>query len=244
MGFNTFTFLFTRTWRYAEGHRRKLVGYYLLFTLSVGVVLLEPYIFGRMLNAFQDGSLTTKNFLSYLVLYFSLSLVVWVFHAPARLMEIDVAFSARSTFRQKLFDALMELPLKWHKDHLSGDSIDKVTKGSLSLHQFVSYDFEVYSMLLRFIGALLVLVIYMPVAGIIVVGGVCLTGCVVLWFDRKLGDQYNELNTLDNRVASLMFEYVSNIVTIITLRLEGRVSKHISAAMQKVLLYHPYTSGS
>lgn len=232
---NPFVFLVSRAWRHAEGHRKKMASYYALLFCSVMIILLEPYLIGRMLNDFQKGDFTLGTLSTYLGIYFCLPLCSWAFHGPGRLLELDVAFFARSSFRQKLFDSLMGLSVNWHRDNLSGDSVDKVTKGALSLHQFMSSKFEVIYMITRFIGAQIILICFMPVAGLVVALTVLVTGACVLFFDKRLSRQYDELNAFDNRVASAIFDYVNNVVTVITLRLESKVSRHVASRMKEAL---------
>jgi ABC-type multidrug transport system fused ATPase/permease subunit len=60
------------------------------------------------------------------------SLFFWAFHGPARVLEIYNAFKVRRNYRYKLLEGVMNLPLDWHTEHHSGDTIDKVEKGTSS----------------------------------------------------------------------------------------------------------------
>jgi len=50
---------------------------------------------------------------------------------------------------------------------------------------------------------------------------------VIIIIDRKLIRYYKELNTYGNKVSSTIFDYISNIITVVTLRLKKVVSKEV-----------------
>jgi len=50
---------------------------------------------------------------------------------------------------------------------------------------------------------------------------------VIMKFDKKLKGYYKELNQYSNKVSTAVFDYVSNIFTVITLRMKKTVSREI-----------------
>ena len=65
---------------------------------------------------------------------------------------------------------------------------------------------------------------------------------IVYFFDTILAGQYFELNRFDNRVASAVHDYVTNIVSVITLRLESSVLKEVERRLFKSLPLYKKTN--
>jgi hypothetical protein len=60
----------------------------------------------------------------------------WSFHGPARCIERKNAFILRAAYKKYLIDGILGLPPNWHTVHHSGDTIDRINKGSDNLFQY------------------------------------------------------------------------------------------------------------
>ncbi len=56
-----------------------------------------------------------------------------------------------------------------------------------------------------------------------------ITILIISSVDKKLDKKYQELNVYNNKLSATIFDYISNILTIITLRLKKVVSKEIDS---------------
>src|SRR5262249_35651923 len=126
--------------------------------------LCDPYIMGRLLNTFQAGfegqgtNLRILNDIYFLLaLYFLLKALYWVFHGPARVLERLVAFVVKANYKSNLFGVLVQLPLRWHRAHHSGESIDKVNRATTALSEFFADSFGVFCPLFSLIGVEIIL---------------------------------------------------------------------------------------
>lgn len=238
---NPIVYLLVTGWAYAGKHRSVIVLYTVMFAFAQAMMLAEPYIIGKLINCLQTGVTgvatgTQHDHLMdqvkmYLLLYFVTQVGFWLFHGPGRLLERYVAFNIKATFKGKLFSILTKLPLKWHREHHSGDSIDKVNRASNSLFEFFDTSFEIAYMFFRLIGSMIVLVWFMPEAGAISVAVTFVALAVIFGFDRILVKNYSTLNRFENSTASAVHDYVTNIISVITLRLEHRVHGEVSRRM-------------
>jgi len=211
-------------WSNAGTHRWLIAVYVLLFALAQCLSLTEPYLIGLLLNALQTNSAPSLHDVYVFVLaYLGLQIGFLAFHAPARIIERRVAFHVRGAYRSRLFHYGTQLSLKWHRDHHSGESIDRINRAATALHDFASNSFMVLSMLLRLCGAQLILFCYLPVASLAASIASFLVCCLIFFFDRLLYDRHRRLNACENRIASAIHDYFSNMLTVITLRLEPRV---------------------
>ncbi|MBA3994488.1 MAG: hypothetical protein C0469_13245 [Cyanobacteria bacterium DS2.3.42] len=238
---NPIVYLLVTGWAYAGKHRSVIVLYTVMFAFAQAMMLAEPYIIGKLINCLQTGvtGVATGSVHDhlmdqvkmYLLLYFVTQVGFWLFHGPGRLLERYVAFNIKATFKGKLFSILTRLPLKWHREHHSGDSIDKVNRASNSLFEFFDTSFEIAYMFFRLIGSMIVLVWFMPEAGAISITVTFIALAVIFGFDRILVKNYSTLNRFENSTASAVHDYVTNIISVITLRLEHRVHGEVSRRM-------------
>lgn len=227
-------------WRFAEQRRRLILVYLVLFAGAQAAGLSEPYIIGQMINAvqhgmdsgFKDPAAFLHSVYFYLFLYFVAEIGFWVFHGPGRLIECYVAFHIRANYKNHMFKVLTELPLQWHRVHHSGDSIDKINRASTALFNFYETTFQSCYMFFRLIGAGTILFLFMPTLGWAAAGTAVLAVVVIYLFDRVLFHKYRAINKNENAVASALHDYITNIISIITLRLESRVRAEVWRRMQ------------
>jgi ATP-binding cassette subfamily B protein len=144
----------------------------------------------------------------------------WMFHGPARVMENASAFHARINFADRLFRIVTSLPVQWHKDHHSGEVINRMRKSTGALYSFLSDGFQLIEMMMRLVGSVIALFLLFPIAGFIAIAICVLAVVVVFLFDRVLLPQYDQINEYEHFTASALHDYVSNIFTVISLRLE------------------------
>lgn len=236
---NPIIYLTLTGWQYARTLRPLMVFYTVLFALSQAIALAEPYVIGQLLNSVQTnlsagasgtGKLVHDIYL-YLSLFFAIQFFTWVFHGPGRLVERIVAFNIKVNYKSTLFKMLTDLPLQWHREHHSGDSIDKINRATNSLATYFDMTFEVLYMLFRLLGTQVILFVFMPIAGWAAILTTIITFTMIYLFDKVLSSQYSELNKMDNRVASAIHDYVTNIISVITLRLETPVIQEVSNRM-------------
>lgn len=197
---------------------------------------VDPLIVGALFNVIQKEGVNAENFsyiLFLLALFPARSLLFWIFHGTARVMENTNAFIVRANYRKYLLRGVVELPIEWHTDHHSGDTIDKIEKGTEALFGFSESTFVVFKEILTFtvsFGALfyfdykaasLTLVLFAVVIGIL------------LLFDKKLIPGYIIVNRLENKISAKVFDSLSNVVTVIILRIEKLVLASVSEFINK-----------
>jgi ABC-type multidrug transport system fused ATPase/permease subunit len=240
---NPLLYLIKKSWQYAGKERPVMVLYGVLFLLAQAVSLIDPWVIGQILNIVQVDC-AAKNAVPhkilndiwfYLILYFSTQLGFWLFHLPARLLEQLVEFHIKANFNINLFNCLTSLPLQWHRDNHSGENIAKMNRAGNALTGFAGHSFLIIYMLSRVVGTLVLLFYLVPVAGWIALLTSSITFAVIVFLDRTLSNYYDGLNENDNFVSSAVHDYVTNIVSVITLRLEKRTLKELNRRISKAL---------
>lgn len=229
-----FTALLSALWRYAAGRRGTVVTYMSFFLASNILYLMTPYVVGRILNTVQEATTQDVPFRHILLLLLSLVLIEvlsWLFHGPARVMERQTAFHVRIALKKHLFSIITALPMQWHKQHHSGRTINRVYKATNALYRFTENGFQLIEMIIRPLVALVVLGLIMPMATLISVIILVLSFFVIYLFDRSLFPLYGKINEKEHSVASVLHDYVTNITTVITLRLESLAESELLKRM-------------
>ncbi len=216
-------------WKYAEGRRLKVLLYATMAFSAIGVHLCEPLLVAQFIRSLQElrGEELVSQSAFYLCMFFLLSVGFWALHGPSRLLENSVAFWVKAKCRSILFQRVTLLPMKWHKDNHSGEIIDQVDKAVTALGDFTEAGFMVIHMLTRFLGAMVILAFYMPSAAAAVAIITIAVVTVIVLFDKVLIRQHNGLNTQFNKLAAKVQDFLTNVGTVISLRLEDHTLQEV-----------------
>ncbi len=238
MSENPLVYLFTKCWQYAEGFRKSLVLTWIMFFLSKSTELfLEPLIWAWMMNIIQAEGITSRSVWKLLWLLFGtflMGLYTWALHGPARCMERRNAFRIRTNYRRFLLQGVMTLPLEWHTNHHSGDTSDKIEKGTNGLYSFAEEAFEPIYGIVQLVVAYALIVYYSDFRTAVIILGMFATSFwITTRFDRVMIPQYKKLNRSENSISQSIIDATINISTVIILRVESFVFKAIMKRVEE-----------
>jgi ABC-type multidrug transport system fused ATPase/permease subunit len=228
---NPVVYLFKQAWKYTLKDRKSLLVIWVGFIVA-GVLNLyvSPMAWAKISDVIQQEGVNLQN-LPWLYTLLGIMLLstigFWAIHGPARVKERVLAFNMRTNFRAFFLEGVFNLPLAWHSDHHSGDTIDKVDKGTRALFDFAEDSFEIIYTFVKLIGSFAILLYFFPIASIGVFIMLLFTCWVTTRFDALLMRQYTELNAAENKVTQSTFDTISNITTVIILRVEKEVFESI-----------------
>ncbi len=207
-------------WRNGKRWHRHIICYYLAYIVAQGLLSLSPYTFGKSIDVLQHFSADKLNQLLFWLLFgVLLHPLFWLFHGPARVVERNVALKIQQSFMRMLYQKLTQLPLKWHQDHHSGDIITRINRACTALKKFAEEQFIYIETLIRFVISMSFLFwISIPV-GLLSLFTCALATIAVVLYDKKLITLYEQENEAENHIGSGLFDYISNMTTILTLRL-------------------------
>src|ERR1700734_2561592 len=236
---NPYISLLRTAWRYARREKKKYVLIYVMFIAANVVFSLNPLLFGWFMNKLQRNIHGVLHYtLLYVVGYAGIKFVWWCFHGPARVMERSLAFNMSRNFLQEKFHQVLHLPVKWHQDHHSGATINRVRKAYESLREFFDRGFMYEYALTKFIISVTAMLYFTPLYGSISVAlGVC-TVLVIRMFDKPFVKALEEVNEREHIVSATLFDSLSNIMTVITLRLERSMETALLGKVQSI--FHPF----
>ncbi len=231
---NPLIFLTGKMWQFSAGNRPKVIFYFLLQIGSNLINLCGPLILAGWLNYIQQNGVNSENIyrvLSWLPLFLLVTLLSWAMHGPARVIEICNGFTVKVNYKNHLVGGILALPLKWHGEHHSGNTIDKVQKGSTALGDFSEETYDTIRMLTRLIGSYFVLIFFNHHAAYLILLTAAIASFIVVKFDKILIDQYYQLNRIENRIAEKIADAINNIRTVIILRIENLIHQSITKKM-------------
>ena len=230
--------LFRLTWKYSKGRRHILVAVLTLFIIANSISLITPYIIGKIFNLIQSSEQSPELFkeVAFLLgIFVFLTIAFWVFHGPTRIIERRNSFFVKVNHKLEAFNKVIELPPKWHRDNHSGDTIDKINRASSSLGRFSGELFSYIESVIRLFGSIIILGVISLKSAVIAIVFSALSFLIIYKFDKVSTKQYNRLYLYENYIASGVHDFITNIITIITLRLQKSVSKEILDRMLKPL---------
>ncbi len=228
-------YLTRKLWKYAGTNRRSVVLYLFMFITANGIFFFEPLVIAYILNTIQVQGITATSMpflLGALIFRILIEIVFWSFHGPARVIENKNAFIVRSNYKKYLLEGVMAFPMDWHSDHHSGDTIDKVEKGTAALYRYSGDTFQLIESVVKLISSYFALIYFDLSASYIVLFMVTITVIFILQFDKVLVRQYKEIYGAENKVSAKVFDVISNITTVIILRIE----KLVASAIYKEIL--------
>src|SRR3989339_14830 len=218
------------------GKRKKFFLFYVsLFVISGTLGLLNPLIIGLIFNSIQE-TITSPEQLNHLILMIFLLLFIqifkWALHGPARIMEQITAFHVHRNYTNSKIKKVLELPVKWHKDHHSGDTIDKINRSREGLYDFSeSLTMTIIYAMLDIFGSLIILFFVDFKIAIFSLVFSLMILWIAMGFDKKIIQCYKELNCFSNKLSACIFDYISNIYTVVTLRLKKIAENEVDSRL-------------
>lgn len=238
---NPFGYLFRIMWSYAEGERARVVLFYALQIIAMVASAFMPFALGQVINALQAGGAdAAHNAVFWLLVMAGINSGIWIIWGPARHIERMVAYKVYDTFINAAYRKLTELPLAWHQDHHSGGTINRVRTASDALSNFAQDQYITIQTVVRLVFASAMLLWISVPVGVATIIALTLLFVVVVRFDKKLVALYHAFNESMHQLNAIFFDYVSNMTTLLTLRLTALSGHSFSHAVQR--LRKPFVS--
>ncbi|MFH1376851.1 MAG: ABC transporter ATP-binding protein [Candidatus Woesearchaeota archaeon] len=223
--------LLVTEWNYLGGEKRVFSIYILFFIIANIINLAEPLVIGLIFNSIQEtitSNAELKNLIFKITLLLAITIGFWIFHGSGRYLERKTGFIVKRHFLNNKIAKVLELPVAWHKDHHSGNTIDKINKSSSSIQEFAAHmTFRVIESLIGLFGSVIVLLFIDYRTALFALAFSLITLFVIFKFDQKLVKKHKQINELENKASAAIFDYISNIITVITLKLKKTVKREI-----------------
>ena len=212
------------TWDATRCDRPRFFGFITLSVLAYSIDLASPWAIGWILNVFVKQGFTQAAFdesLKYIGAYVVLRMMTTSFHHLARYLQGTCAYSARFNKLEEVFGALVAFPLKWHVHHHSGENLSRLNRSVGAIEGVINnYLWQIIDGMVKFFFATFALcTLDFEVAFTVLIMGF-ITVAIMLLFNRRLTKKWRSNNRFYDKLNRTCVDYLSNIITVKTLRLE------------------------
>lgn len=230
----SYIFMFSKLWCYAAGSRWKVVLYFFLHSVSLVAMLLQPLVLGKLLNSLQQNNNGLMQEILYcLQAYVALFLVFNIFHRLGRHIEQRLAFRIKQSFVTEMYDLVLDMPLQWHQENHSGSIISRIKIAADALYSFSELQFQYIEYFFTFFGPLIALFILSTPVSCVAFLIAVVTIFVIGKFDKKLVNLFKMENDTQNEFMSAFFDCISNVRTVLALKLQNKSYVKINEKMSK-----------
>ncbi|OLY95009.1 ABC-type multidrug transport system, ATPase and permease component [Cnuella takakiae] len=233
---NPYFSLLGTAWTFAGNKRKTYVLVYLMFFAANLVAALNPLVFGWFVNKVQtDTQQVLRYTLLYAGAYFGLKLLEWSLHGPGRVIERTLAFHIGRNFLEQRFHQTLHLPAQWHQDNHSGATINRLQKAYDALRGFFDKGFFYVHTLSKFVLSVTAILYFSPLFGSIAIVLGLINIAVISKFNKPYIRNTNLVHQKERNLAANLFDTLSNIRTVITLRLEKSMERGLAQKLRLVL---------
>jgi len=227
--------LYQHVWQHADGVRARMATALAMLGGSQMLKLAMPWMAAQAINNIQTAGIAgLASAGRWIVGILGLQMVVWAFHGPARVMERSVALRVRRSVADALYSRLTHAPLTWHERHHSGDLQHRVNQASGALSGFTESQFIYLQNLINVAGPLVALALLSTLTGTMAVVGFVLIAVAIVRFDGALMRLAERENTAQRRYASRLLDFVGNISSIASLRLQDATRRLLDSRLVAV----------
>ncbi len=232
---NHYFSLLRTAWRYARAERKRYVLIYALFLGANSVYCSYPLLLGWFVDKIQRRQEQIPRYVViYVAAYLGMKVLEWSMHGPARVMERQLSFNLSRNFLNERYHQALHLPVKWHQDHHSGSTINRIRKAYEALRQFFEGGFTTVYAISRLAVSFTAMFIVAPLFGGIGAAMGLLTIWVIMRFDKPIIQTQEAVNEAEHVVLSTLFDSLSNIMTVVTLRLERSMEGGLAGKIHRL----------
>ncbi len=149
-------------------------------------------------------------------------------------MERSLAFHLSRNFLQEKYHQVLDLAVKWQLDHHSVATINRVRKAYDDLRDFFDRGFMYINAITKFIISVGAMMYFIPFYGSIALVLGILNIMIIRKFDRPFVRALDEVNEKEHVVSATLFDSLSNIMTVITLRLERSMETGLMTKVRQI----------
>ena len=218
----SFLYMLRACWRLSDAReRRMLVGIYAVFIGANCFSLTEPLILAQMIRTITAGG---PHVLHGLVFWSAVWLGVaggmWCLHGSGRVLERTFGFALRSNLTRDLYGRVTHMPWAWHQNHHSGAVLNQVNFATQSVFEFADNQYLFIQLTMRILGSIGILLYIAPGAGLIMAIALPLLTLMFKRFDTAIAALSRQVAKGEGEVAASLTDYLGNIGTVLTLRLQ------------------------
>ncbi len=226
--------LYREMWRYAQGARGWLVLSSVMLVASQLVKLLVPLFTARAIDTLQGGQGGAAACVPWIAAIVGVYLGCWSLHGPGRVLERRVSLRVRRALSDRLYARLAGVPLAWHTAQHPAELAHRLSQSSHALANFTQSQFIYLQSAVNLVGPLAALWWLSPVTGMAAAAGLLAVGLTIVGFDRVMMRLARAENAAERRHAAALIDCLSNVTTVLALRLEQTTRRLLARRLDAV----------
>ena len=228
----SFKTLMAASWEATAGDRVRFFGFILLSIVAYTIDLAVPWAIGWTLGIFVRDGFTETSLqqggvgISY---YVGLKMAYVLLHHYARYLQGTAAYHARFQKLEEVFRAMLSFPLKWHVANHSGENLSRLHRSVGAVESVISnylWQFIDGAVKFGFASVALFALDTMVASTVLLMGA--LTVLVMIMFNSRLTRNIRKNNRFYDKLNRTCVDYLFNIITVKTLRLEEPAVKYLT----------------
>lgn len=229
--FHSFKSLISAAWLATCAERLRFFAFIALFILAYSIDLIVPWTIGYVLGVFVQHGFTEEAYeksLWGIGAYVALRFLNTFCHHYARYLQNTVAFSVRMHTLRRIFAAILKYPLCWHVAHHSGENLSRLQRSTGAVDNTIAtYVWQIVEGLVKvvFASAAIFALDFWVAVNVFSMGLV--TILIMILFNRKLVRNIRENNLFYDKINRTCMDYLSNVITVKTLKLEDAAYKYL-----------------
>ncbi len=232
----TYLTLIRACWNLAEGDKKRMATAYGLLLVANSIALMQPLLLGKVVDVVtKGGDSVIRDIALWLGAMTLATVAFWCFHGPARVMERRLAFTLRRRLTSRLYGQVTGLPWAWHQTHHSGDTLNRLNYAVEAIYLFADEQFGYLDVAFNMAGSMIMLAWVAPQTALLVAFAIPLLLVIVARFDRLLTLLNHDQNKAEHHLSAGLFDYLGNIATVLTLRLQGASRAEIDRRMAAIV---------
>src|SRR6267143_4397528 len=128
----------------------------------------------------------------------------------------------------------LALPVRWHEQHHSGDTLHRMTRATSSLASFAQSQFIYLQNTVSIVGPIAALFLVSRATGAAAMAGYAAIGFFVVRLDAVMVRLVREENRAERRYNSALVDCLGNIATVLTLRLQEPMRRLLRSRLVEV----------
>ncbi|MCT4617090.1 MAG: ABC transporter ATP-binding protein/permease [Candidatus Gracilibacteria bacterium] len=232
---SVYLYLLRQIWTYLGEKKLHFIIAYVTFIVANSARLFEPFVLGLAVNELQKGGENVfNNFLHYIIILGILrGIFIVLHHFVGRIWDSVAALEAFKNYTTGFYEMVMKMPLERNENHHSGKIIEQIRKGAESLNDFGGRNFLLIEIMVEFTFSMIFVIAIFGKLGLAVLLSGIITLVISVLFDKILVKYYKWDAKNYYQINSLLFDYISNIFTTVTLRLEKVTQKNIKNKIEE-----------
>lgn len=217
-------FLIKKTFFYSN--KKNLISMIFLFIISACLVYSTPWFFSKAIDALQTN-MSFKRFSFFMLVILFAQLIHIAIRHIARIKKNKERFNVRKNFLMQIYHHVINLGVVWHKNNHSGGVTHIINVAESGLDNFTKNVDSVINILFSLLIPMVYLFSINYKVAIIFVLWTWVGFLYVFKINKKLSMLWGTQHNKNKDVSKTLIDYISNIRTILSLRLGARTQRNL-----------------